>query len=622
MIATLAHRGPDGNGNYVKGPVGLGHTRLSIIDLATGAQPIANEDQSVWVVYNGEIYNFQKLREELLAKGHKFRTTTDTEVIVHLYEEYGVKCLSMLRGMFTFALWDEKEQTLFLARDRVGIKPLYYIDTGKALVFGSEIKALLVNPDVRCEIEPRSVDTFLTHLCLPGQNSLWKGIKKLPPGHFLVARQGKLNIEQYWDLRFEEDNHWKSLEEAAEALYDRTRATVRDHMISDVPVGFLLSGGVDSTIILSCASQETSQRISTFTVGFENAQFEDERPYARLAAERYGTDHHEITITPEDFWSFLPSFVRGMEEPVCDPPAIALHYVSKLARQYVKVLLSGEGGDEAFGGYPEYRNFPALEMAKTVVPGFNGTFSKILAGTGRVSALRKIAKFSPYFLKTPQEYYYSRTVSPFILFNPRKESLYSPGFHGEIKSGQSVEPILELFRHVQGQPLLNQLQYIDIKTSLPDDLLVKADRMTMGNSLELRVPFLDHQILEFAASLPPTYRVKGLATKRILKRAFRDHIPTEIIRRKKAGFPIPINNWIQGQLRHQVREILLSKNAIDRGFFRKKAIENLLDRSDQGQPVTKEIFSLLTLELLFNEFIDHQAPQVIERAPNLETVAT
>ncbi len=375
MLDRISHRGPDGRGTYICGPIALGHTRLAIIDLNTGAQPISNEDGTLWLVYNGELYNYQDLRNELLQKGHVFRSTSDTEVIVHLYEEYGTNCLSRLRGMFAFALWDEKKQALFLARDRIGIKPLYYTNTGRAIVFASEIKALLADPDVTTEVDYQSIDKFLTHLSLPGKETLWKGVYKLEPGHYLLATNSTIELKRYWDLHFSPSNGSRSFGDAAEELYHLTRKTVRDHMISDVPIGFLLSGGVDSTVVLSCAALETTEKISTFTVGFENAHFEDERPYARLAARRFGTEHHEITITPQEFWDFLPSLVWSMEEPICDPPAVSLHYVSKLARQHVKVLLSGEGGDEAFGGYYDYRNLLFLETVKATLPFMKGTFS-------------------------------------------------------------------------------------------------------------------------------------------------------------------------------------------------------------------------------------------------------
>ena len=606
MCGAISHRGPDGRGVHLSGPVGLGHTRLAIIDLNTGAQPICNEDKTVWIVFNGEIYNYPQLREELLKRGHKFRSTTDTEVIVHLYEEYGVESLKRLQGMFTFAIWDEKDQTLFLARDRVGIKPLYYADTGRALVFGSEIKALLADPDVKCEVEPQSIDKFLTHFCLPGKETLWKGILKVDPGHYLLARKGKYEIKPYWDLRYQAGQQWKSIDEASEALYELTKRTVREHMISDVPVGFLLSGGVDSTIVLSCAATETDKQISTFTVGFDNAQFEDERVYARLAAKRFGSNHHEITIAPQEFWDFLPTLVRHMEEPVCDPPAVSLHYVTKLARKHVKVLLSGEGGDEAFGGYNDYRNFQFLERVKKAIHPMEGVLAGALGVANHFGPLRKFGKFAPFVTTALQDYYYSRVGSPFSYFNRAKPELYTPGFQASVSADRSLDVIRSFFKQVADQPVLNQMQYLDTKTTLPDDLLVKADRITMCNSMELRVPFLDHVMLEFAASLPTDFKVKGLTTKRILKHAFRNRIPTEIIKRKKAGFPIPIQRWVQNELRQQVHDVLLSKKSLERGYFKKSGVEKLIAAGDQGQPVAKEIFSLLTLELLHQEFIDQR----------------
>lgn len=605
MMDTIPHRGPDGQGNYHWGPVGLGHRRLAIIDLQTGAQPIANEDNTVWIVFNGEIYNYPQLREELLKKGHKFRSTSDTEVIIHLYEEYGVESLSRLQGMFTFAIWDEKDQTLLVARDRVGIKPLYYTDTGKALLFGSEIKTLLADPEVRCRVEPQSIDKFLTHFCLPGRETLWKGIFKVEPGHYLLARKGKYEIKCYWDLKYKLDPRWTDFNAAAEELYHLTKRTVKEHMISDVPVGFLLSGGVDSTVVLSCAAQETEKKISTFTVGFDNASFEDERVYARLAAKQFGSDHHEITIQPQEFWDFLPTLVWHMEEPVCDPPAVSLHYVSQLAKKHVKVLLSGEGGDEAFGGYTDYRNFQSLERIKRALHPMEGILAGALSIANNFGPLRKAGKFAP-FVRTPlPEYFYSRVASPFSYFNQAKAELYTAGFRDQIKPDLSVAVIRELFARVKDQPLLNQMQYIDTKTTLPDDLLVKADRITMCNSLELRVPFLDHKLLEFAATLPTDYRVKGMATKRILKEAFGKRIPMEIIKRKKAGFPIPIAQWCQKDLREPVRQVLLSQKALDRGYFTRRGIEQLLAAGDAGRPVAKEIFSLLTLELLHQRFVDN-----------------
>ena len=409
MMSTLHHRGPDGQGKYLWGPVGLGHQRLSIIDLNTGAQPIANEDKTVWIVFNGEIYNFPELRESLIKQGHTFRSTSDTEVIIHLYEEYGVDCLAQLRGMFTFAIWDEKKRVLFCARDRTGIKPFYYADTGKAFIFGSEIKSLLVNAEIKRDIDLQSIHNFLSFSYPPGTHTLFSGIRKLEPGHYILADAKGIVCRQYWDLKFTGPANWRSIDEAAEALRALMKTTVREHMISDVPVGILLSGGVDSTVVLSCAVEETQKKIHTFTVGFDGADFADERPFAKLAADRFGAEHHAITISPHEFSSFMSSYIWHMEEPIYEAPAVSLHYVSKLAREYVKVVLSGEGGDEAFAGYHNYRNFLFLERLKAVL-GSSGSslLSKmLLAGNGLVG-LAAINKYAPLLRIPLEKYYYSR----------------------------------------------------------------------------------------------------------------------------------------------------------------------------------------------------------------------
>ena len=375
MADTIQHRGPDDEGYYVSGPIGLGFRRLSIIDLHSGHQPISNEDGTVWIVFNGEIYNYQELRAFLQSRGHVFTTQTDTETIVHLYEELGPRCLDRLRGMFAFAIWDGNSETLFLARDRVGIKPLYYSLTDTSLVFASEIKAILADPSIRREIAPEIIDRFLTFLYVPGQETLLKGIQKLSPGHYLLVKDGKPVTRQYWDLPIAEASSTISLKDAEADLVGLLAETVKLHMIADVPVGVLLSGGVDSTGVLSFGVNETGKKMSSFTVGFSGGAVADERPYAKLAAEKFGTQHYEMTISADDFAAFMPKYVWHMEEPVCEPPAIALFYVSKLARDYVTVLLSGEGGDEAFAGYSNYRNLVWLERIKQGGPLLNSAIA-------------------------------------------------------------------------------------------------------------------------------------------------------------------------------------------------------------------------------------------------------
>ena len=608
MTDAIVHRGPDGEGKYLSGPVGLGHRRLAIIDLHAGAQPMCNEDGTLWIVFNGEIYNFPELRRTLLAWGHRFSSSTDTEVILHLYEEYGVDCLSHLRGMFAFALWDNRERTLFLARDRVGIKPLYYTDTGSALLFGSEIKSLLADPAVPREVDPQMVDRFLTFFYPAGCETLFRGILKLDPGHYLLVKNGRVLRRQYWDLQFERNGSPPDFKEASDELHGLVMQTVQDHLISDVPVGVLLSGGVDSTAILACAAQGSAARIKTFTVGFEGQEFADERPFARLAADRFGTDHHEITLSPGQFSSFLPSYVRHMEEPVCEAPAIALYYVSKLAQQHVKVLLSGEGGDEAFGGYGNYRNLLLLEKMKSLAGPLKGVLSQCLKGASRISGLARFGKYADLIRPDLADYYYSRTASPFSYFSRQRRGLYTPSFLAATRVGRSTQVVRDLFQNIAGRPLLDQMLYVDSKTWLPDDLLIKADKITMANSVELRVPLLDHAVLEFAARLPPDFKVRGLATKRIFRHAFAGSLPEPVLKRKKAGFPVPLRHWLQHDLRDYAHDVLLSTRALSRGYFRKASMEKALRQGGGDGMPAKEIFSLLSLELWHREFMDQREP--------------
>ncbi|MBI5584177.1 MAG: asparagine synthase (glutamine-hydrolyzing) [Deltaproteobacteria bacterium] len=603
MGARLQHRGPDGGGEYLRGPVGLGHRRLSIIDLATGDQPMSNEDGTIWVVYNGEIYNFPELRAELLAAGHRFKSATDTEVILHLYEEVGVRSVERLRGMFAFALWDERKQLLLLARDRVGIKPLYYIQTDRALLFASEVKSLLVDPTVRPGIDPGAIDRFLTYYYLPGSETLWKGIYKLDPGHYLTVQQGRLEAKAYWDLHFETQTRKPLFAEAVAELKGLLARTVKDHLISDVPVGVLLSGGVDSTGVLRYAVEQSDRPVHTFTIGFDGEDFADERPFARLAARRFGTNHREITMTSDAFRDFLPRYVWHMEEPVCEPPAVALYFVARLAREtQVKVLLSGEGGDEAFGGYQTYRNFLFLESLKSRFGPLKGLLRPALRGLGSVG-VRRLGKFADLVPLTLGQYYLSRTTTPTTGFNALKPLLYTKDFAGVLaRETMGALPTRRLFDRVRDQSLLNQMLYVDTKSWLPDDLLVKADKMTMATSVELRVPWLDFQVLEFAAALPQEFKVSGWKTKRILKAALQDVVPPEIIHRKKTGLPVPYERWLRSELRDFVHDTLLGRESRLYDYFHRPAVQRLLERYQAGEGLAKEVFCLIVLQLWFGQF--------------------
>ena len=605
MADSIVHRGPDDEGFYFSGQVGLGFRRLSIIDLGGGHQPLCNEDETIWIVFNGEIYNYQELRQFLLSKGHQFRTQSDTEVIVHLYEELGESCLERLRGMFAFAIWDNRRKSLFLARDRVGIKPLYYYHSSSSFIFGSEIKVILADPEVTPEVNPEMIDRILTFNYLPGEETLLKNIHKLAPGSCVLIKDGDVKIRQYWDLEVPQST--LSLAAAEEQLSAMLDESVRLHMISDVPVGFLLSGGVDSSAMLCMARGKTAGPLLSFTVGFSEPGITDERPYARLAAKAYGAEHHEMTISSKDFENFLPQYIWHMEEPVCEPPAVAMYYVSQLARKFVKVLISGEGGDEGFGGYQIYRNLLWLERLKSVLKPMNGSISKGLLRLNPYLKSNQIARYAPLLRIPFESYYHSGTSNPLNFFNQNLDTLYSEEFAPFVSKERSVNVVKKHLQKSAGRDLVNRMLYVDTKTWLVDDLLLKADKMTMANSLELRVPFLDHKILEFAASLPGKYKVHGFTTKYILKRVLSNRVPQEILNRKKVGFPVPYNAWLRTDLKDWIRDLLLDRETLQRGYFNRNCIERLISQNTAlGGSYSKELFSLAVLELWHREFLGKQ----------------
>ena len=611
MLDPIRHRGPDDEGIYCGCQIALGHRRLSIIDLNTGHQPLSNEDGTVWIVFNGEIYNYRELRRYLLQRGHAFRTESDTEVIVHLYEELGPGCLEKLRGMFAFAIWDEKQRSLLLARDRVGIKPLYYYKDNEFLAFGSEIKSILALPEVKRELLPEMLDRFLTFYYMPGEETLLKNVYKIPPGHYLVVKHGKTEICRYWDFDFSKSSEEMTQSETEKRLLDLLAESVELHMISDVPVGFLLSGGVDSTAMLSFASEKSNQALRSYTVGFDAEGVVDERPYARLAAKTFRTCHNEITISPEDFIEFMPKYVWHMEEPICDPPAIALYYVSKLASHDVKVLISGEGGDEAFAGYSTYRNFSWFERFKPFLRALNPSWMPALSGMNSILHSTRVARYLPLLHSAFEDYYYSRVSSPWQYFNREFPSLYSDEFGNQVDKARSLDPIRRYHRAARNYALVDRMLYVDSKSWLPDDLLVKADRMTMANSVELRVPLLDHAVLEFAASLPVRYKVNRTTTKYIARKALSSRVPKPILQRPKAGFPVPYESWLANGMRSWVRDILFDSRTLSRGYFKRRAIEDVVARNERSGNYGKEVFSLITLELWHRVFLERAWPDKV-----------
>jgi len=612
MSDAMTHRGPDDEGIYLGRGIGLGHRRLSIIDLNTGKQPICNENEGIWVVFNGEIYNYRELRSELSAKGHIFKTQTDTEVIVHLYEEYGEGFVNKLRGMFGIALWDNTERVLVLARDRVGIKPLYYFLEDGSLTFGSELKAILADRTVPRKINFQGINLLLSYYYIPGDETLLCGIKKLLPGHYLLVKNGRCIDKEYWDLSFSGKKSNLTHKDVERETIEVIRQSVRDHMISDVPVGFLLSGGVDSTALLSFAVEETDKDISTFTIGFKSDLFADERQYAIIAAKKFGTKHYDMTIDAREFAEFLPRYVWHMEEPICEPPAVALYYVSRLAKDHVKVLLSGEGGDEAFAGYPNYRNLVWLERLKKLSGPLRPMFGKTISLMTSLGSLKRYSKYGRLMAMDFENYYYSRASSPLTFMNANARDFYAPEFYDVIRS-KNTQIFREAFFHnVEGQELLDKMLYIDTKTWLVDDLLLKADKITMANSIELRVPLLDHRVLEYAASLPTDFKMRGLTTKYILKKAFEGRVPDEILYRKKTGFPVPYDQWLSNDLNAYIRDILLDDRTMTRGYFQREAILRMLDVNRQRPIYSKEIFLLVALELWHRCFIDYDSPWMHE----------
>ncbi|MGZ5494059.1 MAG: asparagine synthase (glutamine-hydrolyzing) [Thermoanaerobaculia bacterium] len=611
MTGLLHHRGPDATGQFIRGPVALGHRRLAIIDLHTGDQPMCNEDGTVWVVYNGEIYNFLELRKELLSRGHRFKSESDTEVIVHMYEEMGDECVRRFRGMFAFALWDSRREHLLLARDHVGIKPLYYAQTNGALLFASEIKSILADPAIERRMNANALDRFLTYYYLPGSETLLDGVSKLEPGHYLTVDRGRVSVRKYWDLEFDPSPRPRKLADAAADLRSLISQSVKDHLISDVPVGVLLSGGVDSTGVLRYAAEHSGAPLHTFTVGFGSNTIADERPFARLAAQRFGTLHQEISMSAGEFRDLLSTYVWHMEEPVCEPPAIALYLVSRLARESsVKVLLSGEGGDEAFAGYPEYRNLLLLERLKSGFAGWRPLLRAAIRAGGR-GPLKRAARYADLVEPKLSDYYFSRTASPLTAFNRLKSCLYADRFAASLRGRTPEAPTRALFAAVREQPALNQMLYVDSKSWLPDDLLVKADKMTMAASVELRVPLLDSRLLEFAASLPADCKVKGWQLKRVLKAALESSVPTEIIRRKKAGFPVPYAAWLRTELREFVLDTLLAPDALSAEYLSRPVVRTLAQENARDGSHSTERFSLHVLELWLRQFWRGRGERVV-----------
>lgn len=605
MCSVMVHRGPDDEGFYSDGKVSLGMRRLSIIDLVTGHQPITNEDKNVWVVYNGEIYNYPELREQLIQKGHTFATRSDTEVIVHLYEEEGGNFVSKLNGMFAIALWDKKENTLYLVRDRLGIKPLHYWNSGNTLVFSSEIKSIL-QAGYRRELDFDGLSRFFTFEYIPAPQTIFKGIKKLLPGHMMVIKDSKVQIKQYWDVTYSSGtSNTKNEKTIMEEIYHRLKESVRKRMISDVPLGVFLSGGMDSSSITALMSEVAVSKIKTFSIGFKEETF-NELGYAKMVADRFQTDHQEFFVESNLVRELVPKLIEYLDEPLADASIIPTYIISNLARKYVTVVLAGEGGDELFAGYDTYKAYQVARFYRKVPKFIRDRLVKNIvrglpASGKRLSFEFKAKKFISGIDYPPE-------ISNFIWWGAYGPAEKDKLFTADILEKLSEDPFAPISFHLGNcstEETVSRLGYLDLKLFLQDDLLVKTDRMSMANSLEIRVPFLDHTFVEYAATIPSSLKLKGLTTKHILKKAMTPYLPPKILTRKKIGFDIPLGVWIRNELKDFVTDVLSPANLNKHRFFNQATIEKLLKEHFQGAHNHRQLlWPLIIFQFWYNHYME------------------
>jgi asparagine synthase (glutamine-hydrolysing) len=605
MNACIAHRGPDDDGFYVRENVGLAMRRLSIIDVAHGKQPIHNSDRTAWIVFNGEIYNFQELRADLEKQGGQFYTNSDTEVILHLYNKYGVDCVGHLRGMFAFAIWDEREKTLFIARDRIGKKPLLYSHLADgSLVFGSEFRALLAHPNVSREVDYQAIHHYLSLAYVPAPLTAFQKIRKLRPGHWLLWKNGEIKTKRYWQPDFSKKIKI-SAAEAEEETLRLTREAVRLRLISEVPLGAFLSGGVDSSVVVALMAEQSSTPVKTFSIGFEEQDF-SELKYARMVAEHVGAEHHEFTVKP-DALEVLPTLVRHYGEPYADPSAIPTFYVARETRRHVTVALNGDGGDESFAGYERYIAMKLAERYHQLPRILRQSFIEKAVNLVPTSEIKRSrARDLKRFLQAaaqPKAERYLTWMS--AIDRTAKNELYSDEFKNDTKALETRDFLAKWFSSANGSGIVDATMMTDQQTYLPDDLLVKVDIASMANSLEARSPLLDHKVIEFAASLPENLKLRGTTSKYLLKKIAAKLVPPKAVYRRKMGFGVPVGKWFRGALEPFLRETLLSEKSLGRGLFRPATVSRFVDEHISGErDFTYQLWTLLMLELWFEEFID------------------
>jgi asparagine synthase (glutamine-hydrolysing) len=601
MNEAIRHRGPDEDGFYFQDGVGLAMRRLAIIDLKTGQQPIHNHDRTRWLVFNGEIYNYREVRAQLEKLGHKFYTDSDTEVVVAAYDQYGTDSPKHLRGMFAFAIWDERDKSLFLARDRVGKKPLLYAHLPDQLVFASEFSALVLHPEVSRDVDLEAIHHYLSFMCVPAPLTAYRAIRKLEPAHWLLWRNGEIKTERYWQLDFSNKTSLSEVE-AGERLIDLLREAVRIRLMSEVPLGAFLSGGIDSSAVVALMAQESSERVKTFSIGFEEQDF-SELHHARRVAEHVGAEHHEFIVRP-DAMQILPTLVEHYGEPFADSSAIPSYYVSRETRRYVTVALNGDGGDECFAGYERYA---AMNLARTYasIPGkrlIGAATEALPAPRSRGNKIGKAQRFISAASLPPIERYL-RWISSFD--EAAKQKLYTDDFRAETASFRTVSFLEPWFARVNGSGIIDAALLSDTMTYLPNDLLVKMDIASMSVSLEARSPFLDHHLMEFAASLPEKMKLRRMTTKYLLKKVLKELVPGENLTRRKMGFGVPIGYWFRGSMRAFLRETLLSEKSLGRGFFKPERIRAMVgEHIDNRVDHSHRLWSLMMLELWFQRFID------------------
>lgn len=601
MCRVIRHRGPDDQGYYIDANISLGHNRLSIIDLKGGHQPIHNEDESIWVIYNGEIYNFADLRNELETKGHRFYTSSDTEAIVHLYEEYGTRLVDHLRGMFAFALWDSGKKILVIGRDRLGIKPLYYTIIDGKLLFASEIKSILRYSEIKAAVNPVALHDYLTFRHTLSDETMFLGIKKLLPGHIMTFHNGKVSFTQYWDLPpaaaelKTEDYYVRSLRKLLEE-------SIRIHLISEVPLGVYLSGGIDSGIITALMNRIVDKPIETFSVGFGAEGEIGELSQAKITADYLGTNHHELVVEQGAFIKNLGDIIWHNDEPVADPSALAMFMLSKMAKKYVTVVLNGAGGDEIFGGYINYKIGLANQCYKRTIPGWLrrvGVNPLVKAVSPYLSSKFYVGLKSISKEKKEEAFLFSKSV----FGEEDKTNLYTDVLKDKINHDSFKKATDILFKRKQSN-FLDSMMYADTKSYLVDHILLETDKLTMSSSIEARVPLIDHLIVEFASSIPPNLKLRGLTEKYILKQVGSDILPPALMKRKKRPFRIPIDTWFRGELDEMAKQVLDNSIIINEGYFKSDVVTNIIKKHKNAELLyNHQMYALLVFEMWHNEFI-------------------